>query len=78
MRFWSADTDRGQCRILLEKLTLSVAVAGDAGNRRQTMPRKARKPKGFDLFNDLAKKLIQVPKAEVDRRIAARKKRKKK
>ena len=39
---------------------------------------KARKPEGFKAFDDLAKKLMRVPKAEVDRRIERRKKRKKK
>jgi len=41
--------------------------------------KKAKKPEGFKAFSDLAKKLIQVPKAEVDRRIERRlaKKRKK-
>lgn len=39
---------------------------------------QARKPEGFKQFDDLAKKLIQVPKAEVDKRIERRKKRKKK
>lgn len=32
-----------------------------------------RKPRGFGKFADLMKKLIQVPKAEVDRKEAERK-----
>lgn len=40
--------------------------------------KRAKKPEGFQAFDDLAKKLIKVPKAEVDRRIAKRKKKKKK
>jgi len=39
---------------------------------------KAKKPEGFAAFDDLARKLIKVPKAEVDRRIARRKKAKRK
>ncbi len=39
---------------------------------------RARKPEGFAAFDALAKKLIKVPKAEVDRRIARRKKAKRK
>lgn len=46
----------------------------------QTMAKKktAKKPQGFTAFDQLAKKLIKVPKAEVDRRIARRKKAKRK
>ena len=37
----------------------------------------AKKPSGFKAFDALARKLVQVPKAEVDRRIERRKKNKK-
>lgn len=40
--------------------------------------KRARKPEGFAAFDDLAKKLIKVPKAEVDRRIERRKAKRKK
>lgn len=40
--------------------------------------KRASKPEGFKAFDELAKKLIKVPKAEVDRRIARRKKAKRK
>ena len=39
------------------------------------MARKARKPEGFEAFDALTRKLVQVPKAEVDKRIDARKER---
>lgn len=37
---------------------------------------KKKKPTGFGKFNALARLLVQVPKAEVDEREAARQKRK--
>lgn len=42
------------------------------------MPKKkrAKKPEGYNEFDQLARKLIQVPKQEIDRRIARRKKHK--
>lgn len=40
--------------------------------------KKAKKPEGFKAFDELTRKLIQVPKAEVDRRIARRKAKNKK
>ncbi len=39
------------------------------------MKKKAKKPKGFKAFDALARRLVQVPKAEVTRREAKRKKR---
>ena len=44
------------------------------------MARKASKPEGFKAFDALTRKLVQVPKKEVDRRVAraAAKKAKKK
>jgi hypothetical protein len=39
---------------------------------------RAKKPEGFTAFDDLARKLIKVPKAEADRRIERRKKKKRK
>lgn len=44
------------------------------------MPRKPPKPEGFNEFDALIRKLVQVPKKEVDRRMAraAAKKAKKK
>lgn len=44
------------------------------------MARKRKKPEGFKEFDELARKLVQVPKAEVDRQIerTARKKAKRK
>ena len=38
---------------------------------------KPKKPAGYSAFDKLARNLIQVPKAEIDRRIKRRKKRKK-
>jgi len=40
--------------------------------------KRAKKPEGFTAFDNLAKKLIKVPKAEVDRRIEKRKTKKRK
>jgi hypothetical protein len=40
------------------------------------MARKANKPEGFEAFDALARKLVQVPKAEVDRRMKRAKARK--
>lgn len=40
--------------------------------------KKAKKPTGYKAFDELTRKLIQVPKAEVDRRIARRKAKNKK
>jgi hypothetical protein len=37
------------------------------------MARKAKKPEGFKAFDALTRKLVKVPKAEVDRRIEQRK-----
>lgn len=37
------------------------------------MKKRAKKPEGFKEFDELARKLVQVPKAEVDRRISRRK-----
>ena len=39
--------------------------------------RKAKKPEGFAEFDQLARKLIKVPKAEIDRLIERRKKKRK-
>lgn len=41
---------------------------------------RAKKPQGFNEFDTLARKLVQIPKAEVDRQIekTARKKAKRK
>ena len=39
------------------------------------MKTKPSKPKGFKAFDALARKLVKVPKAEVTRREAKRKKR---
>jgi hypothetical protein len=36
---------------------------------------KSKKPKGFKAFDQLARKLVKVPKAEVTKREAKRKKR---
>lgn len=33
------------------------------------MKKRAKKPHGFNEFDALARKLVQVPKAEVDRQI---------
>lgn len=41
--------------------------------KKETTPKPDRKPNGFGLFSDLMKKLIKVPKAEVDRLEAERK-----
>ncbi len=41
------------------------------------MKKKAKKPSGYKAFDALARKLVQVPKKELDRRIERRKKRKK-
>lgn len=38
--------------------------------------KKAPKPEGYKAFDELTRKLIQVPKKEVDKRIARRKKHK--
>ncbi|MDE2105589.1 MAG: hypothetical protein KGL39_50650 [Patescibacteria group bacterium] len=35
-----------------------------------------RKPKGFDAFDSLARKLVKVPRDELERQLAKRKKRK--
>ena len=40
------------------------------------MSRKPRKPEGFKDFDSLARKLVQVPKAELDKQIAKTEKRK--
>ncbi len=32
--------------------------------------KKARKPKGFKAFDKLARKLVQVPKGELDKKVA--------
>ncbi len=40
------------------------------------MKKKAKKPEGYKAFDELTRKLIQVPKKEVDKRIARRKKHK--
>lgn len=47
----------------------------DGTAKKATRPKK---PEGFAAFDSLAKKLIQVPKAEVDRRIERRKAKRKK
>jgi len=39
------------------------------------MKKARKKPKGFKAFDALARRLVQVPKAEVTRREAKRKKR---
>ncbi len=39
------------------------------------MKRKVSKPKGFAAFDKLARKLVRIPKAEVAKREAKRKKR---
>ena len=39
------------------------------------MKRGTEKPKGFKAFNQLARRLVKVPKAEVTKREAKRKKR---
>jgi len=39
---------------------------------------RPKKPEGFAAFDTLAKQLIKVPKAEVDRRIERRKAKRKK
>lgn len=36
----------------------------------------ARKPRGFGAFDQLARRIVRVPKSEVDRAEAERKKRK--
>lgn len=41
------------------------------------MKKKAKKPAGFKAFDELTRKLVQVPKKEIDRRIERRKKKKK-
>lgn len=39
--------------------------------RKHAMPkRKARKPKGFKAFDELTRKLVQVPKGELDQQAA--------
>ena len=38
--------------------------------------KKAKKPEGYKAFDELTRKLIQVPKKEIDRRIDRRKKHK--
>lgn len=40
------------------------------------MARTAKKPVGFEAFDALTRKLVKVPKAEVDRRIKLAKARK--
>lgn len=54
-----------------------AAVAGGVpeSNRRKSMAKKATKPKGWKAFDALARKLVQVPKKEVERRDKRRKKR---
>ncbi len=39
------------------------------------MKKQSKKPKGFKAFDQLARKLVKIPKAEVTRREAKRKKR---
>jgi len=39
------------------------------------MAKESKKPAGFAAFDKLARKLVKVPKAEVERREAKRKKR---
>jgi hypothetical protein len=39
------------------------------------MAKESKKPKGWRAFDQLARKLVRVPKAEVDRQEAKRKKR---
>lgn len=39
------------------------------------MATKSKKPRGFAAFDQLARKLVKVPKAEIDRREAKREKR---
>lgn len=39
------------------------------------MARKPKKPEGFEAFDALTRKLVRVPKAEVDRRIEERSRR---
>lgn len=41
------------------------------------MKKKAKKPTGYKAFDGLMRKLAQVPKKEVDRRIERRKNKKK-
>lgn len=41
------------------------------------MKKKAKKPSGYKAFDELTRKLVQVPKKEIDRRIERRKKKKK-
>lgn len=41
------------------------------------MKKKAKKPTGYKAFDELTRKLVKVPKKEVDRRIERRKKKKK-
>lgn len=55
-------------------------AAGDwNGHNQPTVRRiavakkKAKKPEWYKAFDELTRKLIQVPKKEVDRRIARRK-----
>jgi hypothetical protein len=43
--------------------------------RRLAVKTKPSKPKGFKAFDALARKLVQIPKAEVTRKEARRKKR---
>lgn len=38
--------------------------------------KKSKKPAGYKAFDELTRKLVQVPKKELDRRIERRKKRK--
>lgn len=38
--------------------------------------KKAAKPRGFGRFDELARKLIQVPREELEQQLARRKKRK--
>lgn len=40
------------------------------------MARKAKKPDGFEAFDELTRKLVKVPKEEVDRRMKRAKARK--
>lgn len=42
------------------------------------MAEKQRRPRGFGRFDELTRKLIQVPRGELDRRIAKRKVKKRK
>jgi hypothetical protein len=51
-----------------------MLVSWEFNRRKNAMADKQeRKPRGFGAFNDLMRKLIKVPKEEVDRREAERK-----